>query len=68
MENVDSFMKQPGNKTADTVLRKLGEQYQKCKFMELNLTQKKRRLKGHIPEIKPSLEILKYMQKKKKVH
>uniref|UniRef100_A0A8D1F8L7 Prefoldin subunit 3 n=2 Tax=Sus scrofa TaxID=9823 RepID=A0A8D1F8L7_PIG len=64
-EDVDSFMKQPGNETADTVLKKLDEQYQKYKFMELNLAQKKRRLKGQIPEIKQTLEILKYMQKKK---
>uniref|UniRef100_A0A5G2QMU1 VHL binding protein 1 n=1 Tax=Sus scrofa TaxID=9823 RepID=A0A5G2QMU1_PIG len=44
VEDVDSFMKQPGNETADTVLKKLDEQYQKYKFMELNLAQKKRRL------------------------
>lgn len=42
-EDVDSFMKQPGNETADIVLKKLDEQYQKYKFMELNLAQKKRR-------------------------
>lgn len=65
VEDVDSFMKQPGNETADIVLKKLDEQYQKYKFMELNLAQKKRRLKGQIPEIKQTLEILKYMQKKK---
>uniref|UniRef100_A0A2K6UP59 Prefoldin subunit 3 n=1 Tax=Saimiri boliviensis boliviensis TaxID=39432 RepID=A0A2K6UP59_SAIBB len=57
VEDVDSFMKQPGNETADT--------YQKYKFMELNLAQKERRLKGQLPEIKQTLEILKYMQKKK---
>ncbi|EPQ19466.1 Prefoldin subunit 3 [Myotis brandtii] len=65
VEDVDSYMKQPGNETVDTVLKKLDEQYQKYKFMELNLAQKKRRLKGQIPEIKQTLEILKYMQKKK---
>ncbi|KAL7979978.1 hypothetical protein Chor_004447 [Crotalus horridus] len=43
VEDVDSFMKQPGNETADVVLKKLDEQYQKYKFMELNLAQKKRR-------------------------
>ncbi|EMP35421.1 Phosphatidylinositol-binding clathrin assembly protein [Chelonia mydas] len=64
-EDVDSFMKQPGNETADVVLKKLDEQYQKYKFMELNLAQKKRRLKSQIPEIKQTLDILKYMQKKK---
>nr|XP_034957855.1 prefoldin subunit 3 isoform X3 [Zootoca vivipara] len=65
VEDVDSYMKQPGNETADTVLKKLDEQYQKYKFMELNLAQKKRRLKNQIPEIKQTLEILKHMQKKK---
>ena len=65
VEDVDSFMKQPGNETADIVLKKLDEQYQKYKFIELNLAQKKRRLKGQIPEIMQTLEILNYMQKKK---
>ncbi|XP_030065858.1 prefoldin subunit 3 isoform X1 [Microcaecilia unicolor] len=65
VEDVDAFMKQPGNETADVVLKKLDEQYQKYKFMELNLSQKKRRLKSQIPEIKQTLEILKHMQKKK---
>ncbi|KAK2491887.1 hypothetical protein MC885_006753, partial [Smutsia gigantea] len=59
-EDVDSFLKQPGNETADTVLKRLDEQYQKYKFMELNLAQKQRRfLKLR------TLEILKYMQKEK---
>ncbi|MBN3322956.1 PFD3 protein, partial [Atractosteus spatula] len=65
VEDVDAFMKQPGNETADAVLRKLDEQYQKYKFMELNLAQKKLRLKSQIPQIKQTLEILKHMQKKK---
>ncbi|KAG8448025.1 hypothetical protein GDO86_015211 [Hymenochirus boettgeri] len=65
MEDVDAFMKKPGNESADAVLKKLDEQYQKYKFMELNLKQKKRRLKNQIPEIKQTLEILKHMQKKK---
>ncbi|XP_056299240.1 uncharacterized protein LOC130212122 [Pseudoliparis swirei] len=42
-EDVDSFLKQPGNETADSALRKLDEQYQKYKYMELNLSQKKLR-------------------------
>uniref|UniRef100_A0A671K7N2 Prefoldin subunit 3 n=1 Tax=Sinocyclocheilus anshuiensis TaxID=1608454 RepID=A0A671K7N2_9TELE len=64
-EDVDAFMKQPGNDTADAVLRKLDEQYQKYKYMELNLAQKKLRLKSQIPQIKQTLEILRHMQKKK---
>lgn len=46
------------------VLKKLDEQFQKQKFMEPNLVQKKGGLKGQIPKIKQTLEILKYMQKK----
>ncbi|MCJ8731373.1 hypothetical protein PDJAM_G00198920 [Pangasius djambal] len=65
VEDVDSFMKQPGNDTADVVLRKLDEQYQKYKYMEVNLVQKKMRLKNQIPQIKQTLEILRHMQKKK---
>ncbi|GAA6083934.1 hypothetical protein Q7C36_004454 [Tachysurus vachellii] len=65
VEDVDSFMKQPGNDTADAVLRKLDEQYQKYKYMEVNLVQKKMRLKSQIPQIKQTLEILRHMQKKK---
>uniref|UniRef100_A0A3Q1F5Z9 Prefoldin subunit 3 n=1 Tax=Acanthochromis polyacanthus TaxID=80966 RepID=A0A3Q1F5Z9_9TELE len=65
VEDVDSFMKQPGNETADAALRKLDEQYQKYKYMELNLSQKKLRLKNQIPQITQTLEILRHMQKKK---
>ncbi|XP_073403731.1 prefoldin subunit 3 isoform X3 [Dendrobates tinctorius] len=65
VEDVDSFMKKSENETADVVLKRLDEQYQKYKFMELNLCQKKRRLKNQIPEIKQTLEILKHMQKKR---
>ncbi|XP_008316268.1 prefoldin subunit 3 [Cynoglossus semilaevis] len=65
VEDVDTFMKQPGNETADAVLRKLDEQYQKYKYMELNLSQKKLRLKNQIPQITQTLEILRHMQKKK---
>ncbi|KAJ3584987.1 hypothetical protein NHX12_013710 [Muraenolepis orangiensis] len=65
MEDVDSSMKLPGNESADAVLRKLDEQFQKYKYMEVNLAQKKLRLKSQIPQTKQTLEILRHMQKKK---
>jgi prefoldin subunit 5 len=43
---------------ASLVIRKLDEQHQKYRFMELNLLQKKRRLKKQIPDIKASLDVL----------
>ncbi|XP_061525736.1 prefoldin subunit 3 [Phycodurus eques] len=65
VEDVDSFMKLPGNEKADSALRKLDEQYQKYKYMEVNLSQKKLRLRNQIPQIRQTLEILRHMQKKK---
>lgn len=60
MEDVDFFMKQPGNENPITALKKLDEQYQKkYKFMKFKPAQKQRRIKGHIPEIKQTLELLK---------
>ncbi|CAF91131.1 unnamed protein product, partial [Tetraodon nigroviridis] len=49
LEDVESFMKQPGNEKAEAVITRLHEQHQKYKFMELNLTQKKLRLKNQMP-------------------
>lgn len=42
-EDVDEYMKTQEGSGADTVLAKLDEQYQKYKFMEVNLVQKRLR-------------------------
>ena len=42
-EDVDAFMKTDGTDGAENVLRRLDEQHQKYKFMELNLLAKKRK-------------------------
>ncbi len=42
-EDVDKFMKDPGNTSAEVVLKRFDEQHGKYKFMEVNLTQKKKR-------------------------
>lgn len=62
MDDVDEFMNQPDNKTAEVVLHRLEEQYNKYKFMEYNLLTKKTRLKSQIPDIRTSLNIVKHMQ------
>ena len=36
-------MSEPGNGSAEVVLKRLDEQHQKYKFMEMNLLHKKRR-------------------------
>ncbi|XP_076317424.1 prefoldin subunit 3-like isoform X1 [Tachypleus tridentatus] len=62
VENVDEFMMDEGN--AEAVLKRFDEQHNKYKFMELNLLQKKRRLKKQIPDIKSSLDILRQLKSK----
>lgn len=54
LEDVDKFMKDDG-KSAEDVLRKLEELFQKYRVMEVGLLQKKEKLKVQIPDIKLSL-------------
>ena len=66
-EDVDQFMKdQEGDSpNASLIIRKFDEQHNKYRFMELNLVQKKRRLKKQIPDIKASLDVLKLIRSRK---
>ena len=57
LEDVDKFMKED-NKTAEDVLKKLDELYQKYRLMEINLLQKRDKLNVQIPDIKMSLGML----------
>ena len=43
------------NKSAEVVIRKLEELFQKYRVMEVSLLQKKEKLKTQIPDIKQSL-------------
>lgn len=67
VEDVDSFMQQPENDSTDTVIRRwddlsdgrtniefpfrLDDLNSKYRFMEMNLLQKKKRLRGKLPDI-----------------
>ncbi|XP_066923105.1 prefoldin subunit 3-like isoform X1 [Clytia hemisphaerica] len=63
LEDVEEFMKK--EESFESALRKLDEQYQKYKFMESNLVQKKVRLNGQIPDIKSTLNSIKCLKSKK---
>jgi hypothetical protein len=54
LEDVEKFMTED-NKTAEVVIRKLEELFQKYRVMEVQLLQKKEKLKTQIPDIKMSL-------------
>ena len=63
LENVDEHMKH--EEGGESALQKLDEQYQKYKFMEANLVQKKARLTTQIPDIKSTLSSIKFLKSKK---
>jgi len=62
LEDIDSFMK---GETAEDVLKRLDEQHQKFKFMLSNFDNKKKRLKGQIPDITTTLESVKHLKSKR---
>jgi len=62
LEDVESFMK---GETAEEILKKLDEQHQKFKFMLANFDNKKKRLKGQIPDITTTLESVKHLKSKR---
>ncbi|RDD41075.1 Prefoldin subunit 3 [Trichoplax sp. H2] len=63
MEDVDEYMS--GDRTAESVLKDLDEQHQKYKFMELNLLQKKKKLREQAPDIKKTLDTVKFLKTRK---
>nr|XP_002122059.1 prefoldin subunit 3 [Ciona intestinalis] len=62
VEDVAKYLKEQGSCTCEEALKKLEENYQKYKLMEVNLLQKKQRLKQQIPDLKSSLDIVKHMK------
>lgn len=64
LEDVDGYMAE-GDRNAKTVLRDFDEQLQKYKYMELNLLQRKKRLRAQVPDIEKTLDIVQHMLKKK---
>ena len=62
LEDVGSFMREPGNSSAETVIKRLDEQHQKYKFWEVNLLQRKRRLKQQMPDIVSTLEMVQFLK------
>mmetsp|Transcript_28369 Transcript_28369/g.40060 ORF Transcript_28369/g.40060 Transcript_28369/m.40060 type:complete len:188 (-) Transcript_28369:45-608(-) len=59
IENLDEFMAH--QESADAALRNMQEVYSKFKFMESQLTKNKKELKTKIPDIKTTLEGVKYL-------
>jgi len=62
VEDVDAHM--AGEESAESQLKVLDEKHQKYKFMETNLINRRRRLKGQIPDIKSSLIMIEHLRAK----
>ncbi|CAF4196354.1 unnamed protein product, partial [Adineta steineri] len=63
VEDVDSFMQQPENDSVDTVIKRLDDLNSKYRFMEMNLLQKKKRLRGKLPDIQICLDMIEQLRK-----
>ena len=63
-EDVDKFMQDPKNPSAEVVLKRFDEQHTKYKFMEANLIEKKKRYRSRIPDIQKSLDMIKFLKSK----
>lgn len=65
VKDVDNFMQQAENDSADTVIRRLDDLNSKYRFMEMNLLQKKKRLQGKLPDIQICLDMIEQLRKYK---
>lgn len=61
IEDVETFMK---DKQIGETLQGLDEKLQKYRFLEINLLQKRARLKRQMPDFEQSLEVIKLLEKK----
>nr|CAG4641349.1 EOG090X0IRH [Eulimnadia texana] len=64
VEDVDAFMKEREG-GVESILAQLDELHGKYKFMDMNLTARRKRLKGQIPDIQKSLDMIRVLQAKK---
>ncbi|XP_050094588.1 prefoldin subunit 3 [Anopheles aquasalis] len=63
VDDVEQFMKDSGNEdSVDKVLKNFDEQHSKYRYMELNMTARKRRLRQQIPDLTKSLEMIKILR------
>lgn len=62
INDVETYMK--GKEVRDT-LQSLDERLQKYRFLEINLLQKRARLRRQMPDFEQSLEVIKLLEKKK---
>lgn len=62
INDVETYMK--GKEVRET-LQSLDERLQKYRFLEINLLQKRARLRRQMPDFEQSLEVIKLLEKKK---
>ncbi|XP_065837598.1 prefoldin subunit 3-like [Oscarella lobularis] len=65
VEDVNEFMKSPGNESVDDVLRRMNDILGKYKVVESSLLHRKSRLLNQIPELNKCLDCIKMIESKK---
>lgn len=64
INDVETFMK---GKEVNTTLQALDERLQKYRFLEINLLQKRSRLRRQMPDFEKSIEVIKLLEKKEEL-
>lgn len=65
INDVETFMQ---SKDATTTLQGLDERLQKYRFLEVNLLQKRARLRRQLPDFEKSLEVIKLLESKQELN
>lgn len=67
IDDVEQFMAKKDNNDVTEVLKRFDEQHQKYRFLEINLMQKRARLRHQLPDIQKSLEIIELLERKEDI-
>ena len=65
IDDVDEFMSRKENSDVTSTLKRMDERLQQHKFLEINIMQKKARIKRQLPDFERSLEIIELLESKK---
>lgn len=67
IEDVEAHMAKPANANVTETLKKMDERLQQYKFLEINILQKRTRLKRQLPDFERSIEIIGLLEGKEKL-
>lgn len=67
IDDVESFMSKKENSNVTETLKRMDERLQQYKFLEINILQKKARVKRQVPDFERSLEVISLLEMNQKI-